>query len=120
MRFRHTVLTLAIVSSTIPVMAQESPRRDQRGVEVLAQAVGAAGGLGSVRGIQDFRSTGTIIYYWADEEVQGTITIRGRGTRQFRLDAVLPTGERSWTVNDGEGSLRDSGGNTTEIPITMQ
>ncbi|MCI0540336.1 MAG: DUF4292 domain-containing protein [Verrucomicrobiales bacterium] len=116
MRFRHSVLPVALAFSAFPVIAQDLSQRDPRAVDVLTQAVGAAGGLGRVRDIQDFKASGTITYYWADEEVHGAVTMRGRGTRHFRLDAILPTGERSWAVSDGEGSLRDDKGNTTAIP----
>lgn len=43
------------------------------------------------------------------------MTLRGRGLDQFRMDAVLPEGTRSWSVSHGVGSLRKADG--TEAPI---
>ncbi|HLY61021.1 MAG TPA: hypothetical protein VKV95_09750 [Terriglobia bacterium] len=64
----------------------------------------------------DFTATGTITYFWAGEKVQGAATVRGRGVDQFRLDANLQAGTRSYAVSHGVGALKDSEGNLTAIP----
>jgi hypothetical protein len=84
----------------------QSPQRDPQALAVLSQAVAASGGITTLSAIQDFRAAGTITYYWAGEEVQGSVSIRGRGTDQFRLDAELSDGPTSWAVNKGTGSLK--------------
>lgn len=96
-----------------PGWAQSS---DPQAVTILAQslnAVGGAQGLGSVR---DFVATGTIAYFWAGEPVQGSATVRARGFDQFRLDANLPEGTRSFVVNRGVGALKGTDGIVTQVP----
>jgi hypothetical protein len=92
------------------------PARDAQAIAILEKAIAAAGGTSRIVSLQDFAATGKIIYYWAGEEVKGTATIRGRGTDQFRLDADLPTGKRSWAVSRGAGSLKETDGSITPIP----
>lgn len=66
--------------------------------------------------VQDFVATGTITYFWAGEEVTGPATVRGRAPDQFRLDANLPEGTRSYVVSHGRGALQETDGKLTEIP----
>jgi outer membrane lipoprotein-sorting protein len=54
--------------------------------------------------------------FWAGEQVTGAVTLRGRGADQFRLDASLPQGTRSWAVSDGQGSISEPTGKTSLIP----
>jgi len=90
-------------------------QRDQQALTVLAQVLKTAGGEAAINAIRDITASGTITYYWAGEEVQGTVTVKGRGTSQFRLDATLAKGVRSWTVNNGIGSIKEPDGTTTPI-----
>lgn len=82
----------------------------------LTQALQSAGGAQALATVQDFTATGRITYYWAGTAVQGTVTLRGRGIDQFRLDAVLPDGTRSWTVSHGTGTLEKPDGTKSSIP----
>jgi hypothetical protein len=96
--------------------ASQTVQRDTQAVAVLTQALNATGGATALGAIRDFVGSGTITYYWAGKEVQGTVTVKGRGTGQFRLDAALPNGVRSWVVSNGAGSLKEMDGTTTPVP----
>ena len=95
--------------------AQTSISKDVHAVQVLNQALASAGGQNALA-VGDVLATGSITYYWAGKEVQGTVTLKARGTEQFRIDASLPSGTRSWYVNKGDGALRDEEGKVTPIP----
>jgi outer membrane lipoprotein-sorting protein len=107
-----------------PVCAQQTqqaatpaspPQRDPQALTVMAQSLNTAGGVPPLSAIQDFKGLGTITYYWAGKEVQGSVTVQGRGTGQFRLDASLPEGMRSIVVSNGSGTVKEANGTTTAI-----
>ena len=83
---------------------------------MLNAAVTAALGGSILRPVSDFTAAGTITYYWAGQQVQGTATLRARGFDQFRLDANIPNGTRSYVVSHGVGWLKDTSGSITAIP----
>jgi len=117
---RFATLFLGSLLMSLPVVAQQltpAAPRDAQAVNVLTRCLAAAGGTQAISAIQDFTGTGTITYFWAGQHVQGSVTTRGKGIDEFRLDANLPTGMRSWAVQDGAGSLKDSSGNVTAIPF---
>ncbi|MGH9359770.1 MAG: hypothetical protein ACRD1O_11450 [Terriglobia bacterium] len=89
---------------------------DVQAQSALAAALQAAGGESALAAIQDFTATGTITYFWAGQQVQGSVTLRGKGLDEFRLDAVLPEGTRSWAVSHGTGNLKETDGTETAIP----
>jgi hypothetical protein len=90
-------------------------QRDPEAVAILTTAIKIAGGAGPLSAVEDYVATGTITYYWGSEGVTGNVTIKGRGTGQYRLDADLPEGERSWIVNQGSGSVKEANGTITPI-----
>ncbi len=100
-----------------PLAVAQTTTSTPQGAGLLAQALTAAGGTKALGAISDFTATGTITYFWAGKQVQGSATILGRGSDQFRLDASLPQGTRSYAVSHGAGGLKDSTGKTTSIPI---
>ena len=117
MRFpRVAWFLLASLFFCLSLTAQQPPQRDLQAVSILTQSPNAVSGIAGVSAIQDFAASGTITYYWAGKEVHGNVSIRGRGAAQFRLDATLPEGTRSWVVSNGAGSLKESNGNATRIP----
>ncbi len=87
------------------------------GLSALARAIEASGVADPIRPVYDFTATGTIIYFWAGEEVSGPATVRGRTGGQFRLDAVLPNGTRSFSVSRGIGSIREPGSEVKLFPF---
>ncbi len=97
------------------LLGQQTVQRDQQALMILKQALKAAGGVDLLNSIQDFTGNGTITYFW-DDQVNGNVTVRGRGTAQFRIDATLPGGERTVTVNKGVGSVTETDGTVRSIP----
>lgn len=89
---------------------------DAQAVAVLGNAMNAVGGLSILAGLEDFTASGNITYFWAGQQVQGTVTLRGKGLDEFRMDADLPSGTRSWAVDHGIGMLSDTDGTVTPIP----
>ena len=121
MRLRlASLVVLLTLCAQLRCAGQQSPsttvQRDQQALTVLSQVIKAAGGQAALAAIQDITGSGTITYYWAGEEVQGNVTVKGRGTGQFRLDATLTTGVRSWAVNNGTGFTKETNGTVSQIP----
>jgi hypothetical protein len=79
---------------------QPSAPQDPQAVTVLNQALAAAGGTAAIRAIQDYTATGTVSYP-SQQDAQGPVTILGLNGTEFRMDANLPTGTRSWAVAEG-------------------
>lgn len=90
---------------------------DAQATTIASQALNAAGGLQALAAIQDFTATGQITYYWAGKQVQGQVTLRARGLDEFRLDANLPDGTRSWAVTRDGGNLVTPDGKETPVPV---
>jgi hypothetical protein len=101
--------------NTAPLATGQTPQRDPQAISVIAQALNAAGGVAALSAMQNYTATGTVIYYWGGDEVKGNVTVKSRGLGQFRLDATLPEGVRSWSVNNGEGMTKQTNGDM--IPI---
>jgi len=95
--------------------APTTPTRDPQAITILTQCLQAAGGTQAISAIQDFTGTGTITYNWANQNVAGSVTVKGRGTGQFRLDADLPNGKLSWAVSKGDGFYQELDGRTRHI-----
>jgi hypothetical protein len=122
MRVARLVLSFTLIASFSPQLSSQqtaspSVQRDAQALAVLAQVMNAAGGVAALSAIHDFTGSGTIVYNWANQDVHGAVVVRGRGTTQFRLDASLPDGVRTWIVNDQSGSIRETNGHTHEIPF---
>ncbi|MHB8502560.1 MAG: hypothetical protein ACYDHE_16665 [Candidatus Acidiferrales bacterium] len=121
MRLRFgSFVFLLVLSAAQPSATQQtaatSVQRDPQALTVLAQTLKAAGGPAALSAIQDVTGSGNITYYWGGEEVQGTVSVKGRGLGQFRLDAILQNGARSWAVSNGAGFEKDADGTVTKIP----
>ncbi len=125
----RSICALALAALTavrpVPIPAQQEQPvatntavRDPQAIALLQEALSSAGTTGAA-GIQDFTETGNITYYWAGEEVSGSVTLRGLGVSNFRFDAVVSgdSGTRSWAVTDGQGTTKDSSGAATLIPL---
>lgn len=103
----------ATVAQDLSAATSPAPTSDPQAVAVLSQALSAGGGVSP--GTQSFSGAGSITYYWAGNEVKGSVVVRGRGTDQFRLDASLPDGTRSWAVSGGEGTIKEMDGSKNTI-----
>lgn len=113
------VFTISFLGTPLAGQQQTpvSAQRDPRALSILERSLEAAGGVDSLGNIQDYVASGKIVYYWAGEEVEGHVTLQGRGVSQFRLEASLPDGVRTWAVNNGTGSLKETDGRKNEIPF---
>jgi hypothetical protein len=109
-------VVVCLVSFAMPLKAQQGAPRDPQALTILAQAVAAGGGPAAISSVKDFTAQGTITYYWAGKEVTGSATVRGRGAADFRLDANLPSGTRSWATSGGSASIREASGKVRPIP----
>lgn len=90
--------------------------KSAQAVALLERSLAVAGGVNVLHQVRDFVATGTIVYNWGGKEVSGKAVVRGRGSDQFRLDASLPTGTRSWFVSHGSGELKEVDGTVSSIP----
>lgn len=119
LRLTVLLLGIALAASSAPAQvstgATTAPSSPQA-VNLLNQSISTAIGPTATSGFSDFTALGTITYYWGEKPVQGSVTVRGRGSDQFRLDANIPEGTRSWAVSHGLGALRDTDGKVTRIP----
>ncbi len=122
MRFARTfVLALLSLLLTLPALPQTlataAVQRDPQALSVLNQVLNMAGGSQALGTIQDLTATGNITYNWGDNDVRGSATVRSRGTDQFRLDATLPNGVRTIVVSNETAAIRETSGETREIPF---
>jgi len=81
------------------------PQRDPRTIAILNDAVTAAGGAQAIHAARDFLATGKIIYYWNNQEILGSVEIRGRGLDQVRMDSHMDDGLHYLVLNHGIGKL---------------
>jgi len=109
------ILLLLIPFSENVAQIQVAAQRDMQAVSVLNQVIANAGGSAALVAIQDFTATGTITFNWAGEDVSGTVAIKGRGLRQFRMEATLSDGVRTWLLNNGQAS-KEADGTVTSVP----
>jgi hypothetical protein len=114
MRLPRPFPLIAILLLSLPLLAQLSQQgktappqntaapppapRDPMATTVVNQALAAAGGINAVSAIQDYSASGNVTYHW-QEDVQGTVNIIALGQIAFRIDATLPTGVRSWSID---------------------
>jgi hypothetical protein len=89
--------------------------KDPQALSILNQALTAAGGLTTIKGITDYTATGTITYHWNPDE-QGKVTVRGLGLDQFRVDANLSRGVRSWIISSNETIIKSENGAVWQYP----
>lgn len=114
------LFALAFLFSTT-IHAQQSatatPTRDPQALAVLNQCLATAGGAQALTTVQDFTETGNITYFWAGEQPTGRVTVRGMGLNDFRVDADMTDGTRSWVVSGWSGATRDAAGKISRIAV---
>lgn len=121
---RSLAVATLVVLSVLPVslLAQQDiqtplvPSRDQQAVSVITQCLNGGGGQ-ALATLQDYTGKGNITYFWAGQEVNGAVTVQSARQDQFRLDARLPTGTRSWVVDGGQGATKETDGKESPIPL---
>lgn len=111
--FIVSVLILAICP-VLPAQQAGVPtptvQKDPQALGILAQALTAGGGVSALGMIGDYTASGTVTYYWGGKEVPGSVTVKGRGTGQFLLEASLPQGPYKVVVSNGTGSVTSPNG----------
>jgi hypothetical protein len=75
-------------------------QQDAQAVSILNQALTAGGGTQAISAVTDFTEAGTVTYP-AENGVQGAVKVTGLRGTEFRIDAEVPGGTRSWTVHEG-------------------
>jgi hypothetical protein len=86
-------------------------------MSVINQALIAAGGAAAIGAIADYTAAGIITYH-VPSDTQGTVTLRGLGSGEFRMDASLASGVRS-EVDNGNAIFKDETGLTKAYPVSM-
>jgi hypothetical protein len=113
---------VGVLAGAIPTSAQQTSQatsqpaapQDPQAVSVLNQALVVAGGTSAIRAIQDYTGSGNITYP-SEQDAQGTVTVIGMRSTEFRMDANLPTGVRSWAVSDGEIARKSENGTISRM-----
>lgn len=110
MRFLR-VLIFAFLPSVLfaQLPSTTSATQDPQAVSVLNQALTTAGGAQGLKTVLDYKASGNITYH-RGSDVQGSVTVIGLNTTEFRLDANLPAGTRSWSINQGITATKDENG----------
>jgi hypothetical protein len=100
--------------------------KDTQAVDVATQALAAVGGITALNTIADYTATGNMTYHMdVDRDVQGSVTVRGRGVDQLRLDTNLPSGTRSestsgiTTIKNEDGTVHQMYGQPPMAPARM-
>jgi hypothetical protein len=100
---------------TQPVTTPTPAPKDSQAVNVINQALTVAGGTAAIKALTDYTATGNITYHW-NPEAQGTVTVRGLGSGQLRVDANLPRGLHSSVISGGQTSTKAEDGRLTQYP----
>jgi hypothetical protein len=106
--------SLAFSSALAGQTATPAPK-DPQAVAVLTQALNSAGGTSAVSAILDFTAAGNITYYWANQQVAGSVTVKGRGMTQYRIDVQLNPGTRTAVVNNGAAWVKEADGSVRQL-----
>jgi hypothetical protein len=122
MRSAQVGFLLFLLSLTAPAWSRQAQvpsvppaTKDAQALAVVSQSLVAAGGSSIVTAITDYTATGDVTYYMdVDRNVQGNVTLRGKGLNQFRLDANLPSGMRSEAI-DGWTTIKAKDGSVHKL-----
>jgi hypothetical protein len=106
----------------LPLSSQQSPptaTKDTQAISIINQTLSAGGGPSVIGTINDYTAAGNITYYLSQQDVQGTVILRGLGLGEFRLDATLPSGVRTEVDNEYTTSKHEDGSvNTYSISLS--
>lgn len=114
MRFCWLLALLVVLRANL-LIAEPLPQpiRDPQALALLDQAVNAAGGIAAISAIQDYTATGNVAFQ-LDQLSTGSATLTGRGS-DFRLDASLQNGMKSWFILKNQGVKRDVDGTVSGL-----
>jgi hypothetical protein len=123
MRDRTCLFVIPLLLAIFPIVSQSQTQtslirpaalQDAQAVTILNQSLTAAGGLQAIKAVADYSASGDITFH-RSPTVQGTATIKGLGSIDFRLDANLPTGVRSFAVHDGQTAVKHENGQLAQL-----
>jgi hypothetical protein len=120
MRFKRFVM-LIFLPLSVSAWGQQTQRSTAPPAGLqgpLSQALAIAGGVPAITAITDYTATGNLIYH-GSQNVQGTVTLSGKGLDQFRMDTSLSTGVRSHVVNNGMATTKDENGTVSSFPRNL-
>jgi hypothetical protein len=125
MRCTRISLVLSLLFCTSSAWAQlaqqatipASTPKDPQAVSVLNQALAVSGGTTAIEAVTDYTATGNVTYHWAGKDVQGSVTVNGRGSDQVRVDTNMPGGARSLVTSQGKTSQKAEDGGILQMSI---
>ena len=110
---RNMVLLALIVISFFPYAYSQATQpiaKDPQAVSLLGQVLNVAGGLPAITTVRDFMAKGKITLYHSPQDESGTVTIKGRGMEQFRMEVSLPEGVRTAVADRGTAWTKETDG----------
>lgn len=87
-------------------------------VTIIQQSIQAQGGANRLSEIQDLQGSGSVVYYWAGQEVKGTASIQMLGNSAFRLDSSVAGKDRSLRVYGPAAAVQEPDGSRRGISAT--
>ncbi len=128
MRFARIGIPIVILLQVVPAWSKQPQppqqiktatltpaTKDPQAVSAVNQALNDSGGATAIMAISDFTATGNVTYYSGPEPtLQGSVTIRGKGLGQLRIDTDLPTGTRSESI-DGQTTVKYEDGSSEQL-----
>ncbi len=116
--FGPLLVVYVLLNAGVAQDMNSGPARDTQSLDVLQKAILAAGGLQAIDAFQSYSASGQIIFHSGEEKTEGEVTVKGRGTKEFRIDAHMPDGEQWWFIKDGKGFKKETDG--TVRPLLFQ
>ena len=113
--FLPTCLSAQAPTQTAPTQAPVTTK-DPQAVNIINAVLNAAGGPQAISAIRDYTATGNITLHHADQDVQGTVTIRSKGMSELRFDDSLPEGIESQVVNNRGLTQKTATGLVKPVP----
>jgi hypothetical protein len=113
------IAVLIFILSSVVAFGQSqsgtTPTQDPQGVAILTQSLNTAGGTTAIAAIQDLTETGNVTFSWGTT-VQGSVTVKGLGPHEFRVDATLADGVHSWITNNSASYQVNPDGSVISLP----
>jgi hypothetical protein len=123
MHSERSALLFCLFLCAVPAWTQQTSTqpalpptiKDPQAVNILNQALTVAGGAAAIKAVTDYTATGNVTYHW-NPEVQGSVTVRGLGLGQIRVDANLPRGVHSSVLSGGQTTTKAEDGRLSQYP----
>jgi hypothetical protein len=118
-------LPITLLLFCFPSLAQQTqsgtaaPAKDPQTITIANKALAAAGGIPAITAITDYTASGTVTYH-ENQDVPGTVKVTGLGLSNFREDATLPTGVRSFAMSNGQAAVKNENGTSGHLDFNYQ